>query len=108
MAVRMERQAYNADRLARYLASHPLVERVNYPGLATHRGHAVHMRQASVGGCLLSFTTGSLQASKVTKLPGAAVGACCCTSAAHSCCVWDTCVHACGRVAPPMHPSCVP
>jgi len=64
MAVRMERQAYNADRLARYLASHPLVERVNYPGLATHRGHAVHMRQASVGGCLLSFTTGSLQASK--------------------------------------------
>ena len=35
-----------------------LLLQVNYPGLASHPGHAVHQRQATSGGSLLSFETG--------------------------------------------------
>ncbi|GFH33117.1 uncharacterized protein HaLaN_32439, partial [Haematococcus lacustris] len=64
MALRMERSAYNCARLAAYLAAHPLVKKVNYAGLPSHPGHELHMRQASDGGCLLSFETGNVEASK--------------------------------------------
>jgi len=47
------------------------VKRVNYAGLADHKGHALHMQQALSGGSLLSFETGSTEASKV--------GRCACT-----------------------------
>ncbi len=65
MALRMERSADNCAALAAYLASHPLVKKVNYPGLAKHPGHELHLRQATSGGSLLSFETGSVEASKV-------------------------------------------
>ncbi|KAJ9512528.1 hypothetical protein QJQ45_018970 [Haematococcus lacustris] len=65
MALRMERSAYNCARLAAYLAAHPLVKKVNYAGLPSHPGHELHMRQASDGGCLLSFETGNVEASKI-------------------------------------------
>ena len=58
MALRMERQAATAALLARWLARHPLLRRVNYPGLPSHPGHAIHASQASAGGSLLSFETG--------------------------------------------------
>lgn len=58
MALRMERQAATAALIARWLQAHPLVRRVNYPGLLSHPGHAVHAAQASSGGSLLSFETG--------------------------------------------------
>ena len=58
MALRMERQAASADLIAHWLAAHPLVSKVNYPGLPGHPGHAVHAGQASAGGSLLSFETG--------------------------------------------------
>jgi cystathionine beta-lyase len=58
MAVRMERQAANAARLAAFLEAHPAVVQVNYPGLASHPGHALHFRQATSAGSVLSFTTG--------------------------------------------------
>jgi cystathionine gamma-lyase len=53
--LRMERHQNNAMRLARYLLSHPSIEAVNYPGLDTHPGHAIHVSQAS--GCcgMISF-----------------------------------------------------
>ncbi len=50
---------------AHYLARHPLVKKVNYAGLSGHAGYDVHMRQATSGGALLSFETGSVEASKV-------------------------------------------
>ena len=58
MALRMRRQAATAAVIARWLAQHPLVRKVNYPGLPDHPGHAVHAAQASAGGSLLSFETG--------------------------------------------------
>ncbi|KAJ1630052.1 Cys/Met metabolism PLP-dependent enzyme-domain-containing protein [Pavlovales sp. CCMP2436] len=64
MALRMERQQHNAWRLADFLERHPLVTRVNYPGLASHPGHELHMAQASGPGSILSFETGDVEASK--------------------------------------------
>ena len=58
MALRMERSAASAAAIAEWLAAHPLVRRVNYPGLASHAGAAVHAAQATSGGSLLSFETG--------------------------------------------------
>jgi methionine-gamma-lyase len=53
--LRMERHAENALRLAKFLESHPAVERVNYPGLASHPQHALAARQMSGWGGMLSF-----------------------------------------------------
>ena len=58
MALRMERSAETAAALAAWLQAHPLVRRINYPGLAGHPGAAVHAAQATAGGSLLSFETG--------------------------------------------------
>ncbi len=38
--VRMERHAENAQKVAEFLASHPNVSWVNYPGLGSHKDHA--------------------------------------------------------------------
>lgn len=45
MALRMERQAQNAQRIAEWLAAHPLVKKVNFPGLPDHPGREVHFKQ---------------------------------------------------------------
>ncbi|MDH5263835.1 MAG: O-succinylhomoserine sulfhydrylase [Betaproteobacteria bacterium] len=55
MRLRVEAQSARALELARWLESHPSVERVNYPGLASHPQHALAMRQQSAGGGVLSF-----------------------------------------------------
>lgn len=65
MALRMERAADNAARVADFLSAHPLVRKVNYAGLPSHPGHALHMSQATHGGSLLSFETGSVEASRI-------------------------------------------
>ena len=39
LAVRMERHCANARQLADWLAGHPQVQKVYYPGLADHPGH---------------------------------------------------------------------
>lgn len=52
---RMERQQATAARVAQFLAEHDAVQRVHYPGLATHPGHAVAARQQSGFGAMLSF-----------------------------------------------------
>eukprot|EP00873_Tetraselmis_striata_P022132 jgi/Tetstr1/442396/TSEL_030522.t1 len=66
MALRMEKQVANCEKLVKYLEAHPLVTRVNYPGSGTSdpKGHAIHMKQALNGGSLLSFTTGNIEVSK--------------------------------------------
>lgn len=65
MSLRMERAADNCAKLAAYLSRHPLVKKVNYAGLPSHPGASVHAAQATTGGALLSFETGSVDASKV-------------------------------------------
>ncbi len=55
LAVRMEQSQKGAAEIAHYLSSHPKVKNVYYPGLVSHPGHAVHFRQATGGGAVLSF-----------------------------------------------------
>ncbi|MDR7481649.1 MAG: aminotransferase class I/II-fold pyridoxal phosphate-dependent enzyme [Armatimonadota bacterium] len=55
LGLRMERHNANAQRLAEFLAGHPRVARVNYPGLSTHPQHAVAVRQMRGFGGMLSF-----------------------------------------------------
>jgi len=55
LGVRMERHNANAQRLAEFLASHPAVERVYYPGLPSHPGHEIAKRQMRGFGGMLSF-----------------------------------------------------
>jgi len=56
LALRMERHCANALALAEFLEKHPAVQRVNYPGLASHPDHALALRQMRGGfGGMLSF-----------------------------------------------------
>ncbi len=55
LAVRMERQCATALALARFLAGHPRVTRVYYPGLPDHPGHGLLAGQAAGFGAMLSF-----------------------------------------------------
>jgi cystathionine gamma-synthase len=55
LAVRMRAHSDGALQVARALEAHPKVARVNYPGLASHPGHAVAARQMSGFGGMLSF-----------------------------------------------------
>jgi cystathionine gamma-synthase len=52
---RMRAHCGNAMAVATFLASHPSVERVHYPGLPGDPGHAVASRQMSDYGGMLSF-----------------------------------------------------
>jgi len=53
--VRMDRHEQNARGLAEWLEKHPQVERVYYPGLASHPQHALHRQQARGFGGMISF-----------------------------------------------------
>ena len=56
LGVRMERHCANARAVADFLSKHHSVERVYYPGLTTHPGHAVAAVQMSDFGGMVSFT----------------------------------------------------
>ena len=64
LKVRIDAQQKSALEIAKFLAQHPKVHEVHYPGLSTHPDHDVHMRQARGGGSLLSFTAGTAKAAK--------------------------------------------
>ena len=55
LAVRMERHCENAIEVARFLESHPLVDKVLYPGLESHPGHAIAAKQMDDFGGMVSF-----------------------------------------------------
>ena len=55
LALRMERHCTNAEALAGFLAEHPRVSSVNYPGLESNPFHAVGKRQLKGFSSLLSF-----------------------------------------------------
>lgn len=56
LACRVRAQSDTAARLANFLASHEAVEHVFYPGLESHRGHAIARKQMQGGyGAMLSF-----------------------------------------------------
>lgn len=65
LSVRLERQSANAMAVAQFLADHPKVERVCYPGLASFPQHELACRQASGFGAMLWFEVrGGVQAGK--------------------------------------------
>jgi cystathionine beta-lyase/cystathionine gamma-synthase len=51
----MEAHQRNAMAVARYLAEHPKVTKVYYPGLETHPGHALAKKQMKGFGGMVSF-----------------------------------------------------
>jgi len=55
LGLRVERQNASAQRLAEFLAAHQKVERVYYPGLPSHPGHALARRQMRGFSGMLSF-----------------------------------------------------
>ena len=59
LAVRMEAHCRNARAIAEFLADHPRVERVHFPGLADHPGHELAKRQMDDFGGMVSFELGS-------------------------------------------------
>ncbi|MDQ7839699.1 MAG: aminotransferase class I/II-fold pyridoxal phosphate-dependent enzyme [bacterium] len=55
LGLRVERHNHNAAHLAEFLAGHPRVERVHYPGLSSHPDYVVAARQMRGFGGMLSF-----------------------------------------------------
>jgi O-succinylhomoserine sulfhydrylase len=57
--IRMKAQCANALGLARWLADHPGVRKVHYPGLASHPQHALAMvQQGGLGGAVVAIEVG--------------------------------------------------
>ena len=62
LSLRMQRHCENALHIAQWLERHPKVERVIYPGLASHPQHALAARQMSgFGGMITFFIKGGLE-----------------------------------------------
>lgn len=64
LSVRMERTNANGLALAGFLAAHPRVRAVHYPGLPDHPHHALARKQMRGFGGLMSFDLGSLEAAR--------------------------------------------
>jgi cystathionine gamma-lyase len=62
LALRMERHCANAQAIAEFLEGHARVEKVYYPGLASHPQHALAKRQMTggYGGIVTAVLRGSL------------------------------------------------
>lgn len=54
--LRVQRHCENGEKVAEYLDNHPLVERVYYPGLASHPFHEIAKKQMSGFGGMVTFT----------------------------------------------------
>ncbi len=55
--IRMQRHCENGRAVAEFLASHPKIEKVFWPGFETHPNHAIARDQMNDFGGMLSFTT---------------------------------------------------
>ena len=55
LGVRMDRHSENAARVAEFLVGHPRVAEVLYPGLPTHKGHDIAVKQMKAFGGMVSF-----------------------------------------------------
>ena len=65
LAVRMERHAGNALKIAKFLESHPKVRKVIYPGLKSHPQHELARKQMSgFAGIITFFIKGGLEAAR--------------------------------------------
>jgi len=55
LSLRMNQHSLNAQRVAEFLALHPNVQKVNFPGLEDHPQYLLSKRQMNNAGGLLSF-----------------------------------------------------
>ena len=64
LAIRMQQHNANGLALAEFLARHPKVKQVYYPGLPSHPQYALARRQMHGFGGMLAFDLGSLEAAR--------------------------------------------
>jgi cysteine-S-conjugate beta-lyase len=64
LSLRVERQNESARKIAEFLSNQPEVQRVYYPGLASHPGRHIHRGQSTGDGAVISFTTGNVALSR--------------------------------------------
>ena len=64
LAVRMAQHNANGQAIADYLASHPKVKQVIYPGLPTHPQHALAKKQMRGFGGMISFDVGTFEGAR--------------------------------------------
>jgi cystathionine beta-lyase/cystathionine gamma-synthase len=64
LAVRMEAHDKNGRQVANFLAEHPKIQKVYYPGLVSHPQHELAARQQKGFGGMVAFETGSLDNAK--------------------------------------------
>ncbi len=55
LPIRMERHCENAMKIAEFLESHPIVEKVYYPFLKSHPQYEIAKKQMRLGGAMISF-----------------------------------------------------
>jgi cystathionine beta-lyase/cystathionine gamma-synthase len=54
--LRMQRHCENAMEVANYLNDHPAIDKLYYPGLASHSGHEIAKKQMRAFSGMVSFT----------------------------------------------------
>ena len=64
LPLRMQRHNLNGLAIAEFLAAHPKVRHVHYPGLSSHPQHELARRQMRGFGGMISFELGSLEAAR--------------------------------------------
>ncbi|MFL2596049.1 MAG: cystathionine gamma-synthase [Flavobacteriaceae bacterium] len=65
--VRMQRHCENGEKIARFLADHPAVDRVYWPGFESHPNHEVAKRQMNGFGGMISFVQQDDSLEKATQ-----------------------------------------
>lgn len=55
LGIRMDRQQQNAERIAQWLTTHPLITKVFYPGLENHPDHALMKQDVGSFGAMIAF-----------------------------------------------------
>lgn len=67
LGIRMERHCSNAMQVARYLETHPKIDRVYYPGLESHPSHEIAKRQMhnGFGGMMSADIKGGMDAVRI-------------------------------------------
>src|SRR6266851_4982359 len=64
LALRMPCHEENGGKVAAFLRAQKKIRKVYWPGFPDHPGHAVHKRQATGFGALISFDLGNLEAAQ--------------------------------------------
>jgi len=65
--VRMQRHCENGEKIAHFLADHPKVDKVYWPGFTTHPNHEVAKRQMNGFGGMISFVQQNDSLKKATQ-----------------------------------------